>query len=97
MGNKNKKKRKNSSKGDSAHTSKSNKEAKSGLPDVSDNSFNNSQLSNTQYLYSSPCVNPLMVNMNSNASPNGSVFGSPAGINMQYGMGLWGLWEQWGP
>ena len=57
MGGKKWKKRKNSSQGESAHTSKSNKEAKSGSPGVvSDNSFNNSQLSSSQYLYSSPCV-----------------------------------------
>ena len=94
MGGKNRKKRKNSSQGESAHTSKSNKEAKSGSPGVvSDNSFNNSQLSSSQYLYSSPCVttsNPLPMNMNMNNSPGGSVFGSPAGVNMQYGMGAVG-------
>ena len=73
MGNKDRKKRKNSSKRDNAHTSKSNKEAKSGSPEVvSGTSLDNSSLTNTEYLYSSPLLNTLNtlpVNMNMNGSP----------------------------
>ena len=84
MANKNRKKRKNSSEGDSAHTSKSNKEAKSGSPGA----VNSSLFNTNQYLYSTPLSNYIPVNnMNTMSSPNGSVFNSPAGLNMQYPMG----------
>lgn len=74
MANKGKKKRKNSSEGDCAKTSKSNKEAKSGSPEA----VSDSCLNSVQYLYSSPVLHGgIPVNMNS--SFNGSVFGSPAG------------------
>lgn len=76
MANKGKNKRKNSSNGGCAKTSKSNHEAKSGSPEgVSDFCLNS-----VQHLYSLPYLSGLSVGMNSmNSSFNGSVFGSPVG------------------
>ena len=71
-----KKKRKNSSEGDSAKTSKSNKEAKTGLHTPSPKGVGETLSNSIEQL----CLPALPVYMNNmNSSCNGSVFGSPVG------------------